>query len=146
VFRMLTSQFITGCVLLGLWGVPVPALADSYTWTNQNGVTRMSNIETLFPEQKKIQVDPALPPPAPTSRVRAFTEGDSRPPKTDRELERAMAFVENLADRNQKVLELKEWFVRIMNNPKLFYDPAFVEWMKSIKGRELPATFRQKQP
>ena len=130
---------------MGLWGVAIPAMADSITWTNPKGVIQMSNIETLFPDQKKNKKDPVISPPATTVRRKTPARGGKTPSATDADLDRVKTVVENLSGRNQKVTELKQWFFKIMKDPKLFHDPTFVQWMGRITGRELPDA-HQKNP
>jgi hypothetical protein len=100
----------------------------------------MSNIETLFPQDRRRQADAEAEQPAAASTSIGVTRTNKSTAQTDAAMERVQAAVENLSERNRNVLELREWFVNIMNDPKLFYDPAFVEWMKGIVGRQLPAS------
>jgi hypothetical protein len=107
-----------------------PLLAASYTWQDADGVLQMSNIDTLVPEEKRIQ--PAPKQPRPESRAQAPSPVPRPPTGTDLELERVQTAIVRIEDRNRKVLELKQWLFKLLDDPQQFSDPSFIEWLKNI--------------
>ena len=126
----LKRQIILTAVVFALGSTAGPLLAGSHTWQDTKGVLQMSNIGTLVPKENRIPSPPART--APKTRDQAPSPDLRSQSATDAEIERVQTAIDQLQDRNRKVLELKQWFFKLMNDPNQFYDPSFIDWLRRI--------------
>lgn len=134
---------VAGCLVLHAGFAVEPSRAGTRIWKDPNGTTRMSNIETLMPAKTNAPEKAARPAPG-NDRRKAGTTWRNRPLRTpDRAEQRANAAIEQLAERNRLLLELKDWFLRLTEDPELIYDTGFIAWVRSIWARTPPVEVRQ---
>ena len=124
-----------------LWvaaGWTSPCHGKSYAWKDGSGDIQLSNIPTLvpgalkqaekMPEKRHLPIQGGNRPsgPAAPDTIRSDISA------VDRTLEQLEAGLEGMENRNRNVLKLKEWFFKLMKDPKQFNNPKFREWMQGV--------------